>query len=293
MKARVIYACGQGVHDAGLQRLSTVGTVLFATLLIAACASSTPAKQQNAAVNAAQTIERRAAQSYVQGDMQTAASGYASAALVYESLALAEPLARARLNEARVLGEAGQSERALQLVDAVLAPSAAYAPLGADTLVLAHGRAAALQLALNDTGKAQTHWQSAQTACANTCGSQAALWVLRSRIDLAQNNAAAAAQNASTALALTAIAGNTEQANALRARAQAQAALGQHAGTAADANAALTLDQQAGSASKVGMDLDLLAAAYQALGDTAQAQRYTQLAQRARSAAVALQRGAP
>lgn len=293
MKARLPYIYCEGVRAERRQRLLTIYTMLAATLFIAACASSAPPKQQNAAVNAAQTIERRAAQSYVQGDMQTAASGYASAALVYESLALAEPLARARLNEARVLGEAGQTERALQMVDAVLAPSAANAPLGADTLVLAHGRAAALQLALNGAGKAQTHWQSAQAACANSCGSQAALWVLRSRIDLAQNNAAAAAQNASTALALTASAGNAEQANALRARAQAQAALGQHAGAVADANAALSLDQQAGSASKVGMDLDLLAAAHQALGDTAQAQRYTQLAQRARSAAVALQRGAP
>lgn len=289
-----------------------LGLALLAIFLIAACASSTLPKQQNAAVNAAQAMERRAAQAYLQGDLQAAAATYASAALVYESLALAEPLARARLSEARVLGEAGQTERALQLVDAVLTPPAtANAGLGADTLVLAHGRAAALHLALHEASssattttvaattnsssllKAQTHWQSAQTACASTCGSQAALQVLRSRIDLAQGNPIAAVQSASAALAASTPVNTAEQANALRARAQAQAALRKHSGTVADANAALELDQQAGSVSKVGIDLDLLSAAHQALGDSAQAQRYAQLAQRARAAAIALQRGAP
>ena len=286
----------RAVQCARFQRLAAVAASFFAIFLIAACASSTPAKPLNAALNSAQTLERRAAQAYAQGDLPSADAAYASAALVYESLAMAQPLARARLNQARVLAEALQTPRAVQLVDAVLAQPD-LGMLGAETLAVAYGRAAALQLSLGEPTKAQSHWQSALAACANTCAAQSALQVLRARLDLALGNAAAAVQSASAALSSNAAGGqsssNPEQANALRVRAQAYAALGQPANSLSDASAALALDQQAGAANKVVSDLDLLASAHQALGDNAQAQRYTQLAQSARAALLALQNGAP
>jgi tetratricopeptide (TPR) repeat protein len=131
--------------------------------------------------------------------------------------------------------------------------------------------------------------------CAQACSERAALQVLRSRIDLAQGNAAAAVQSASAALALTqdSKAATAEQANALRARAQAHSALGQHAQTVADATAALALDQDAGSAARVQADLQLLAKAHQALGNTDQAARFALLATRAQAASRTLQNGAP
>ena len=280
------------------QRLIAWGALFSAIFLIAACASSTPPKPLNAALNSAQTLERRAAQAYAQGDLPSAGAAYASAALVYESLALAQPLARARLNQARVLAEDLQTLRAVQLVDAVLAqPNLSM--LGAETLAVAFGRAAALQLSLGEFTKAQSFWQSALAACVGTCSAQQALLVLRARLDLALGNAAAAVQSSSAALSSGALAaggqsaGNPEQANALRVRAQAYAALGQHANSLLDANAALAIDQQAGAANKVALDLDLISSAHLALGDSAQAQRYTQLAQSARAALLALQNGAP
>jgi hypothetical protein len=299
-----------------LRMLRQIGrwTSLLAVIsVIAACANSADIKQPNALISAAQTMERRAAQAYAAGDADSAATTYESAALVYESLALAEPMARARLSTARAVAEAGKAEQALAIVSAVLSQPQALSP---STQIVAHGRAAALYLAQGSDSvqgsapatasttvpvsapylaNATTHWQSASALCAQTCAEQAALWVLRSRIDLAQGNAAAAVQSASTALAVaqTHKTASTEQANALRARAQAHSALNQHVQTVADATAALALDQDAGSAARVQADLQLLAKAHAALGNADQAARYTQLATRAQAASRVLQQRAP
>ena len=286
---------------------------LSAIFLVAACASSTGVKQQNALINAAQNMERRAAQAYAAGDADSAASTYESAALVYESLALAEPMARARLSAARAVAEVGKPEQAMAIVRAVLSQAQGLSPA---TQIVAHGRAAALYLAqgrdlaqgsvpsaVSTTtaasapylASATTHWQSASALCAQTCAEQATLGVLRARIDLAQGNASAAVQSASAALAVaqTQKAANAEQANALRVRAQAHSVMSQHAQTVADAAAALALDQDAGSAARVQLDLQLLAKAHAALGNADQAARYAQLATRAQAASHALQEGAP
>jgi tetratricopeptide (TPR) repeat protein len=276
-------------------RMMRLASMLAAIFLIAACASSASVKQQNALINAAQSIERRAAQAYATGDLDTATATYESAVLVYESLALAEPMARARLSAARAMAEAGKPELALAAVDAVLAQPQFLSP---GTQIVAHGRAAALYLAQGSAStltNANSHWQNASTLCAQACSERAALQVLRSRIDLAQGNAAAAVQSASAALALTQDnkTAAAEQANALRARAQAHSVLGQHTQTVADATAALALDQNAGSATRVQADLQLLAKAHLALGNTDLATRFALLATRAQAASRSLQNGAP
>ncbi len=277
----------------GLRSARGLG-LLFAIFLIAACASKTDTKEQNSLVTAAQTMERRAAQAYVQGDAQGAAATYESAALVYQSLALAEPQARARLSAARSLAEAGKSEQALQIVAAVLAQSHALSP---GTQIVAQGRAAALYLAQGSAAalaSASTHWQLASALCMPACAERAALWVLRARIDLEQGEAAAAVQNANNALgALDRPSAPAEHANALRVRAQAYAALKQPANTLADATAALALDQEVGHSGRVQADLQLLAKAHEALGNAEQAARFVALAKQAQDASQGLQRGAP
>jgi tetratricopeptide (TPR) repeat protein len=290
-----------------LRRLGRWTGLLMVISFIAACASSAGIKPPNARISAAQTMERRAAQAYAAGDADSAATTYESAALVYESLALAEPMARARLSAARAVAEAGQAEQALAIVSAVLAQPQALSP---STQIVAHGRAAALYLAQGSApatasttvptsapylASATAHWQSASALCAQACAEQAALWVLRSRIDLAQGNPSVAVQSASTALAVAQnhTTASTEQANALRARAQAHNALNQHVQTVADAAAALALDQDAGSAARVLSDLQLLAKAHEALGNADQAARFALLATRAQAASRVLQQGAP
>jgi hypothetical protein len=259
---------------------------LGATLLVAACASSSQAKEESASSNAltkaAQNIERRASQAFAKSEFDSAAAGYESAALVYETLALPEPQARARLSQARALADAGRAPQALDIITALLQSPAGLSP---EVLTTAHGRAAALTVD-SDLPRAQTHLQNATRICANTCAQSSALAVLRARTELAANNPAAAASSASAALAAAQNA--NDRANALRARAQANAALGQHAQVLLDAQQALALDQDLGLPSRVLADLVLLQRASQAQGDAAASARYSALAQRAAAAGAAL-----
>jgi tetratricopeptide (TPR) repeat protein len=319
-----------GAHwPAKCTRFVTRCAALCTIFLIAACAVSSRTKEQNSLITATQSIERRAAQAYAAGQLDTSAQGYGSAALVYESLALAEPWARAKLSAARAVAETGRMPEALAMVDAVLARSDA---LSTGTRITAHGRAAALQLGLAspsaalpvasastanassasaptttvtvastpaaDTASALAsaldHWQQANQLCATSCEQNAALLVLRARLSLAQGQASAAVQNASAALALLgAPSAAMERANALRARAQAYSAQSQAAAALADASAALALDQEAANAARVQTDLQLMAAAHQALGNSAEAARLTAQAERAQLARQQLRYGAP
>jgi tetratricopeptide (TPR) repeat protein len=264
---------------------------LFTIIFIAGCAGNSPTTElkasENALLKAASAMQQRAANSYAAGDYSAALAGFEGAASVYESLALTEPAAQARLSAARVMAEDSSQglEQALQTVQRVLADSR---ELSASTRITANGRMAALQLTKNDLPASSTALQAAQSLCAGSCTQAAALQVLRSRLQLAQGDAAGAVQSASAAVGDAA-----EQANALRARAQAQARLGQHTLVIADANAALELDRAAGQSARVIIDLQLLAAAHQALGQTEQAQRYESLAARATQALTAVQRGLP
>ncbi len=274
----------KGLH--GRLHGALVAASLCATLLIAGCASSSAAKEENSSGNAltkaAQNIERRASQAFAKSEFDSAAAGYESAALVYETLALPEPQARARLSQARALADAGRAPQALDIITALLQSPAGLSP---EVLTTAHGRAAALTLD-SDVPRAQMHLQNATRMCASTCAQRSALAVLRARTELAANNPAAAAQSASAALA--AAQNSNDRANALRIRAQANAALGQHALVLPDAQQALALDQDLGLAPRVLADLVLLQRASQAQGDAAAAARYSTLVQRAAAAGAAL-----
>jgi hypothetical protein len=269
----------------GLHSVATL-LVLSAALFIAACASSSPAKEDNASNNAltkaAQNIERRASQAFAKSEFDSAAAGYESAALVYETLALPEPQARARLSQARALADAGRAPQAVDIINVVLQNPSGLSP---EVLTTAHGRAAALALD-SDLPRAQNHLQNAARICANICAQSSALAVLRARAELAANNPAGAVSSASAAF--TAAQNNNDRANALRVRAQANAALGQHAQVLVDAQQALALDQDLGLPPRVLADLVLLQRASQAQGDTAATARYEALAQRAAAAGAAL-----
>ncbi len=267
-------------------RGTLVSAVLCTTVLVASCASAPPGRKENASsnalTNAAQNIERRASQAFAKSEFESAAAGYESAALVYDTLALPEPQARARLSQARALADAGRASQALDIITALLQNPTGLSP---EVLITAHGRAAALTLD-SDLPRAQKHLQSAALACNQTCSHMSALGVLRGRTELAANNPAAAAGSASAAL--TAAQNNNDRANALRLRAQANAALGLHAQVLVDAQQALALDQDLGLPPRVLADLVLLQRASQAQGDAVAATRYRELLQRAGAATSAL-----
>jgi trimeric autotransporter adhesin len=288
-----------------MMRWATWLVAAIATISIASCASNTPASGSNDVKNAtnariaqAQSMSTRASASYSAGDLNAALAGFEGATLIYESLAMAEPQAQARLSAARVMAEssaiAAGLQAALALVQKVLADSA---DLSMETRITAQGRAAALYMQLHASGAADqlslasASLQSALVACNTTCSQASALLVLRARLELAQGNGAASVASSSQALA--AAQDNASRANALRARAQAQALMAAHTQVIADAQEALALDRAAGFASRVQLDLQLLAAAHQALGQTEQAQRYAQLAARSGQAQQRMERGLP
>ncbi len=294
-----------------MMRPLTLLVALTAPILIAACASGSSANSANDAKNAAannataqaERMSARAAASYRAGDLSAAQAGYEGAALIYESLALAQPQAVARLSAARAMAEsasnAAGTAAALALVQKVLADGA---DLNLDTRITAQGRAAALHLQLHQQqasdaaaqlAAAAAQLQSAQAACNNACSQAGALLVLRARLELAQGNGAASVATSTQALALASAADAAGRANALRVRAQAQAVLGAHAQVIADAQEALALDRSAGMAGRVQLDLQLLAAAHQALGQTEAAQRYAALAARGAQAQQRIERGLP
>lgn len=271
----------------GLAWLPRCAGALAAVCLVAACASSADVKQDNAAVKAAKNMERRAAQSFALGEYDSAAAGFAASALVFETLALPGPAARARLSQARALAEAGQVVLAQEIIQNVLQSAASLSP---DLAATAHGRAAALAMS-GDVPRAQAHLANAFAACAKACAQLSALTTLRARAELLANNAASAAISASDALASAQ--NNFDRANALRLRAQANAAQNLHAQVMVDAQTALVLDQDLGLAQRVLLDLQLLQRAHTGVGDSATAARYGALAARASAAATALSSATP
>jgi tetratricopeptide (TPR) repeat protein len=273
-----------------LRRLANTTAAACAIFFIASCASNSTADSQklsqSAAEKSAQSLSSRAVAAYNKGDLVAAAAGFEAAAHIYESLALIEPQAQARLSAARVHAEQeGASAAAVLMVQRVLQDEA---QLSSATRVTAHGRAAALHLVANNASAAQQHLQSATTACASTCAQAAALQVLAARVALAQNKA-----DIAISLVTPVLADALERPNALRTRAAAYAALNQHRQALADATQALALDQAAGQAHRVETDLRLMAAAHQALGNAAEASRLEALATRSEQAQERVRRGLP
>lgn len=253
------------------------GSLLALTLGLLACASAPPSGHAPA-LQTAQRLEQRAAQAFAHGDRAAALASYQAASDVYASLALTEHLALAQLSMARVQSEMGLTDngqvQALKTVEWVLAQITANPKLPVSTQLLAYGRAAALQLG-RDPVAANQHLQQAFNLCQASCPQLAALQVLQSRWALQQGMADAALAAGTAALQTATVAKSTvEQANARRVRAQAALALQRPRAAADDAQISLVLDQTLGLATRVQEDLRLLVAANQALGDTAQAQRY-------------------
>ena len=265
--------------------------LLFAIILIAACASTTKQNKENAVIISAKALENRAAQSYGQKNFDDAAKAYRGAARVYASLALTQPWASAQLSAARALADGGFVSEAIDVVKDVLRQEAS---LSNDARITAHGRLAALYLASQEqassTAAALGHWQTAQSLCSHSCLQKVALAILRTRIALSQNDLATALPMAQTAVKE---ATEAELANSLRVRAQVYLASTQHALAIADAQRALVLDQQAGVFALVLLDVRLLSAAHRALGQIDQAAYYQRLAENAIEAAGALRAGAP
>jgi hypothetical protein len=251
-------------------------TALMALCLTAllGCAQKPAATPVSAAIEGAQRLERRASAAYAKGDLLGASKDYQTAAAVYASLALAEPLATVELNLAKLEGESGRAARGLALVEGVLRKT----QLPAATRLMAHGRAAALSLGTQKLPNAQQHLDAADALCLSRCEAASALAALRADYALQSGDAAAAIAHSTRAVQLAKTPSDT--ANALRSRAAASLSganinTTSNAPTAiADAEQALVIDQTLGAASRVIADLALLEAAHRKVGNALKADEY-------------------
>ena len=254
--------------------------------LLSAC-SQTPLISP--AATAAQASSQRGTQAFSKGELAAAQREFTSALHLYESLGDSAGRASSLLSLARIYAQAGRTDDALAAVQAVLNDPS---PTGGAQMITAHGRAAALLLAKGDTQLADIQLTRAAALCGADCSEAGALWVLRARSALLQQQPALALKLATDALGLLTAStppmrrpqASAERANALRVQAQAYRALGQHAAAADSAKSALELDRALGLAERVQLDLDLLAQTYSALGASALSQQYLTLAARARAA---------
>ncbi len=242
----------------------------------------------NATVAEAQLQERQGSTAFAHADLQGAYNHYRRAAQIYQSLALTDPMARAQLSQVRVLAEAGQLPLAQREINAILDNAAALSPA---TLTAAHGRAAnlALQATPADASAAGQHLQAAEKLCAAQCVEASALHAMRGRLHLAQGEAQAALDAGQRAQ--QAAGHDADRANAMRLMANGHQVLGAPRQALALAEAALALDQASGAADRVALDLDLIAQAHQAQGNTLLAVRAQALADQSRTARRALQSG--
>lgn len=249
-------------------------------VLITACAQKTPKESISPALEGAQRLERRAHSAYGKGDLLGAQKDYQTVASVYTSLALPAPLALVQLNLAKIEGESGRTKEGLALAESVLVKAKQDAALGEKELPvatrqLAHGRAAALSLALAKTTEAQQHLAAALALCGNDCDSGSALAALQAEVGLQAGDASAARAAAERALQLAKT--DADRANALRSRAAiglAAVSGAELASALQDAQNALAIDQQLGAAARVIADLALLEKGHAMAGNSQQAERY-------------------
>lgn len=265
-----------------------VKAVLLAGIGLVGCAQKPLMVEKAPLIESAERLERRAAAAYNKGDHQAALKDYQVALQAYESLALVDAQAGVQLSMAKIDAEDGRAAQALERTLWVLSPNIAALGVSAPTRLLASGRAAALYLQTHKLEAAKLALDSADTLCVAHCEAASALQALRARWLLASGDAPAAEQGA--ALAIELAVRKSDVANALRLRAQIRLALKNDWASAQDAQASLQLDQAAGQAPRVIADLDLLAQAYEALGDTARAQLYRAQSLLAKQALQALER---
>lgn len=262
--------------------VAVAAVAISAFVLISGCGSKKPIEVKSPALESAERLERRGSAAYAKGDHIGAAKDFQMAAHVYESLAMIDAHANTQLSLARIDSDDGRATEALQRVNGVLNLPSTGAVIAPTTLLVAHGRAAALYLQQKNLAAAGRELNASEALCNMVCEAASALSAMRASWHLASNDLPAAKVKANTALAQAIAA--SDKANALRNLAQIGLAEGAYPQAALNAAEALTLDQSLGASNRVIADLDLLASIYTKTGDISKATQYTGL-HRAASAA--------
>lgn len=253
-------------------------------LLLVGCGSKKPVAVKSPVLESAERLERRGATAYAKGDHVGAVKDFQAAASVYESLAMQDALANTQLSLARIDADDGRAADALQRVSGVLGLPSTGAVISPATLLVAHGRAAALYMQQKDLAAAGRELIASEALCNMACEASSALSAMRANWFLVSNDLPAARAKAEVALVQALV--PSDKANALRSLAQIGLAQGQYAAAVGHAEQALALDQSLGASNRVIADLDLLSNIHGKAGDSAKATNYTELS-RAATAALA------
>lgn len=262
--------------------VALLALAVSALILAAGCASKKPVEVKSPALESAERLEHRGAAAYAKGDHVGAAKDFQTAAYVYESLAMVDPLANTQLSLARIDADDGRPAEALARVNRVLNQPSTGASLAPSTMLLAQGRAAALYIQQKNLSAASAALTVAENLCASSCEALSALSVLRASWHLASGDLIAAKTKATTAL--TQASTPSDKANALRSLAQTGLAQNLYPQAAQDGLQALQLDQSIGASNRVIADLDLLANIYTKAGDMPKATQYLDLSRAATAA---------
>jgi len=257
--------------------------LLTVATLMVGCAQTKVVTEKSLAMTHAERLESRASRAYAKGDREGAVKDFQTAAQIYESLAMGDAAASVQLSLARIDADEGRARDALERVNGVLGLAQQRGTsISTETALLANGRAAALYLQQHDVAAAHSALTAAERLCASTCDAASALLALRANWALATGDAAGAKAAAASALAQSR--STSDKANALRSLAESGLALNQWTSAAGDAEQALRIDQEQGSALRVVADLDLLASIYAKAGHPEQAAAYRARGQAAKDA---------
>jgi tetratricopeptide (TPR) repeat protein len=265
-----------------MKLIAQIAVLVGVAFLTLGCGSKKPVEVKSAAVESAERLERRATTAYTKGDHVGAVKDFQAAASVYESLAMSDALANTQLSLARIDSDDGRPAEALTRVSRVLSLPSAGAVISPSTLLVAHGRAAALYMQQKDLAAAGRALNASEALCTVACEASSALSTLRTHWHLSANNLTAARASASASLAQATT--PSDKANALRGLAQVGLAEGQYAEAIQNAEQALALDQALGASNRVIADLDLLSDIYAKAGDAAKASNFTELSRAAAAA---------
>ncbi|MEY4294768.1 MAG: hypothetical protein RLY82_456, partial [Pseudomonadota bacterium] len=171
-----------------MKSLSLLAIAASAALLVVGCGSHKPMEVKSPALESAQRLERRAASAYAKGDHVGAVKDFQAAASVYESLAMQDALANTQLSLARIDADDGRSGDALRRVNGVLSLPSTGATISPATLLVAHGRAAALYMQQKDLTAAGRELNASEAICNMACEASSALSAMRANWFLTSND---------------------------------------------------------------------------------------------------------
>jgi len=258
------------------------GWIAMLLLFISACGNAPP--RLPAAIEQAKKTDQAAHRALRDADLRRASELFNQSMLIQQSLENIPAAATAAINLASVAHKQGDDNAALDLLNNVLAYTAANVP--AEVLAAAAFRKGIILADNGKTDEAESAMQRAQQECKKQCEFESGISNLQARLLLDKGsfiNALAVAKSV-----MSSSASKEEQANAQRIAASAETSLGQFDAALIHFQGALTLDKELGLSMRIVGDLKGISTVLEKLGRKQEAEAFAHRAEIASTAAKAL-----